>query len=94
MFQVFLVVFFPFIIFFSLLFCFAYAQPWLDRLQTEKMESTSINISNSNSASFTLPPASSLNVSGVDDETVDIRASKQLLSISYPAYIPDLMVLQ
>lgn len=52
----------------------------LDRLQTENMDSTSINISNSSSASFTLPPASSLNVSGVDGETVDIRASKQLLS--------------
>lgn len=60
------------------------------------MESTSINISNSSSASFTLPPASSLNVSGVDGETVDIRASKQLLSnyIWYPAYLPDLMVLE
>lgn len=58
------------------------------------MDSTSINISNSSSASFTLPPASSLNVSGVDGEIVDIRASKQLLSncIWYPAYIPDLMV--
>lgn len=58
------------------------------------MDSTSINISNSSSASFTLPPASSLNVSGVDGEIVDIRASKQLLSNSiwYPAYIPDLMV--
>ncbi|XP_048173025.1 polycystic kidney disease protein 1-like 2 isoform X3 [Corvus hawaiiensis] len=49
------------------------ATMYMHRLQTEKMESTSINISNSNSASFTLPPASSLNVSGVDDETVDIR---------------------
>lgn len=58
------------------------------------MDSTSINITNSSSASFTLPPASSLNVSGVDGEIVDIRASKQLLSNSiwYPDYIPDLMV--
>ncbi|NXM44562.1 PK1L2 protein, partial [Gymnorhina tibicen] len=50
------------------------ATMYMHRLQTEKMESTSINISNSSSASFTLPPVSSLNVSGVDDETVDIRA--------------------
>ncbi|NWZ62626.1 PK1L2 protein, partial [Acrocephalus arundinaceus] len=56
------------------------ATMYMHRLQTENMDSTSINISNSSSASFTLPPASSLNVSGVDDETVDIRASKQLLS--------------
>ncbi|XP_063267148.1 polycystin-1-like protein 2 [Prinia subflava] len=46
---------------------------YMHRLQTENMDGTSINISNSSSASFTLPPASSLNVSGVDDETVDIR---------------------
>lgn len=60
------------------------------------MDSTSINISNSSSASFTLPSASSLNISGVDGETVDIRASNQLLSDSiwFPAYIPDLMVLE
>nr|XP_021396719.1 polycystic kidney disease protein 1-like 2 [Lonchura striata domestica] len=49
------------------------ATMYMHRLQTENMDSTSINISNSSSASFTLPPASSLNVSGVDGETVDIR---------------------
>ncbi|NWW80638.1 PK1L2 protein, partial [Climacteris rufus] len=46
------------------------ATMYMHRLQTENMESTSINISNSSSASFTLPPASSLSVSGVDDETM------------------------
>uniref|UniRef100_U3JWH1 Polycystin 1 like 2/pseudo n=1 Tax=Ficedula albicollis TaxID=59894 RepID=U3JWH1_FICAL len=49
------------------------ATMYMHRLQTENMDSTSINISSSSSASFTLPPASSLNVSGVDGETVDIR---------------------
>ncbi|XP_009573889.1 PREDICTED: LOW QUALITY PROTEIN: polycystic kidney disease protein 1-like 2 [Fulmarus glacialis] len=49
------------------------ATMYIHRLQTENMDGTSINISNSSSASFTLPPASSLSVSGVDDETVDIR---------------------
>ncbi|XP_071612747.1 polycystin-1-like protein 3 [Heliangelus exortis] len=50
------------------------ATMYIHRLQTETMDNgTSINISNSSSASFTLPPASSLSVSGVDDETVDIR---------------------
>ncbi|XP_067158982.1 polycystin-1-like protein 3 [Apteryx mantelli] len=49
------------------------ATMYINRLQTESMDGTSINISNSSSASFTLPPASSLSVSGVDDETVDIR---------------------
>ncbi|XP_030083568.2 polycystic kidney disease protein 1-like 2 [Serinus canaria] len=49
------------------------ATMYMHRLQTENMDSTSINISNSSSASFTLPPASSLNISGVDGETVDIR---------------------
>ncbi|NXA58386.1 PK1L2 protein, partial [Mohoua ochrocephala] len=62
------------------------ATMYMHRLQTEKMESTSINISNSSSASFTLPPASSLNVSGVDDETVDIRASKQLFFAMNPFF--------
>ncbi|NXL57930.1 PK1L2 protein, partial [Chordeiles acutipennis] len=52
------------------------ATMYIHRLQTENMDGTSINISNSSSASFTLPSASSLSVSGVDDETVDIRASK------------------
>ncbi|XP_039577471.1 polycystic kidney disease protein 1-like 2 [Passer montanus] len=49
------------------------ATMYMHRLQTENMDSTSINISNSSSASFTLPPASSLNISGADGETVDIR---------------------
>ncbi|XP_039236742.1 polycystic kidney disease protein 1-like 2 [Pipra filicauda] len=49
------------------------ATMYTHRLQTENMDGTSINISNSSSASFTLPPASSLSVSGLDDETVDIR---------------------
>ncbi|NXA35063.1 PK1L2 protein, partial [Eudromia elegans] len=56
------------------------ATMYINRLQTESMDRTSINISNSSSASFTLPPASSLSVSGVDDETVDIRASEQLFA--------------
>ncbi|NXM88594.1 PK1L2 protein, partial [Oenanthe oenanthe] len=46
------------------------ATMYMHRLQTENMDSTSINISNSSSASFTLPPSSSLNVSGLDDETM------------------------
>ncbi|NXJ01486.1 PK1L2 protein, partial [Psophia crepitans] len=50
------------------------ATMYIHRLQTENMDGTSINVSSSSSASFTLPPASSLGVSGVDDETVDIRA--------------------
>ncbi|NWX62719.1 PK1L2 protein, partial [Promerops cafer] len=58
------------------------ATMYIHRLQTENMDSTSVNISNSSSASFTLPPASSLNVSGVDGETVDIRASKQMVSFA------------
>ncbi|NXG73156.1 PK1L2 protein, partial [Baryphthengus martii] len=62
------------------------ATMYIHRLQTENMDGTSINISNSSSASFTLPPASSLSVSGVDDETVDIRASKQLLSDSMVSF--------
>ncbi|NXG55348.1 PK1L2 protein, partial [Hemiprocne comata] len=64
------------------------ATMYIHRLQTENMDGTSINISNSSSASFTLPPVSSLNVSGVDDDTVDIRASKQLLSDSIFAVNP------
>ncbi|NWH66986.1 PK1L2 protein, partial [Geococcyx californianus] len=54
------------------------ASLYIHRLQTENMDGTSINISNSSSASFTLPPASSLSVSGVDEGTVDIRASKMV----------------
>ncbi|NWS51862.1 PK1L2 protein, partial [Chunga burmeisteri] len=46
------------------------ATMYIQRLQTENMDSTSINISNSSSASFTLPPASALSVSGADDETM------------------------
>ncbi|XP_057257928.1 polycystic kidney disease protein 1-like 3 [Pezoporus wallicus] len=49
------------------------ATMYTHRLQTENMDRTSISISDSSSASFTLPSASSLSVSGVDDETVDIR---------------------
>ncbi|NWR27090.1 PK1L2 protein, partial [Tachuris rubrigastra] len=62
------------------------ATMYMHRLQTEHMDGTSINVSNSSSASFTLPPASSLSVSGLDDETVDIRASKQLLSDSMVSF--------
>uniref|UniRef100_A0A8C3LVU0 Polycystic kidney disease protein 1-like 2 n=1 Tax=Chrysolophus pictus TaxID=9089 RepID=A0A8C3LVU0_CHRPC len=54
-------------------FLFHLCPTGLDRLQTENMDGTSINISSSSSASFTLPTASSLGISGVDDETVDIR---------------------
>ncbi|NXO04337.1 PK1L2 protein, partial [Rhinopomastus cyanomelas] len=61
------------------------ATMYIHRLQTENMDGTSINISNSSSASFTLPPASSLSVSGVD-ETVDIRASKQLFCDSMVSF--------
>ncbi|XP_052543221.1 polycystic kidney disease protein 1-like 2 isoform X2 [Tympanuchus pallidicinctus] len=49
------------------------ATMYINRLQTENMDGTSINISTSSSASFTLPTASSLGISEVDDETVDIR---------------------
>ncbi|NXF29075.1 PK1L2 protein, partial [Nyctibius bracteatus] len=62
------------------------ATMYIHRLQTENVDGTSISISNSSSASFTLPPASSLSVSAVDDETVDIRASKQLLSDSMVSF--------
>ncbi|NXN15255.1 PK1L2 protein, partial [Indicator maculatus] len=55
------------------------ATMYIHRLQTENLDGTSINISNSSSATFTLPSTSSLSVSGLD-ETVDIRASKELLS--------------
>ncbi|NXK49451.1 PK1L2 protein, partial [Chauna torquata] len=46
------------------------ATMYINRLQTETMDRTSINISNSSSASFTLPTSSSLGVLGVDDETM------------------------
>ncbi|KFQ29483.1 Polycystic kidney disease protein 1-like 2, partial [Merops nubicus] len=56
------------------------ATMYIHRLQTENMDGTPINISTSSSASFTLPPASSLSVSGVDDETLDIRAMNPFFS--------------
>ncbi|NWI42071.1 PK1L2 protein, partial [Picathartes gymnocephalus] len=56
------------------------ATMYMHRLQTENMESTSINISNPSSATFTLPPASSLNVSEVDDETMVSFAMNPFLS--------------
>nr|XP_056718331.1 polycystic kidney disease protein 1-like 2 [Euleptes europaea] len=46
---------------------------YINRLQTDDVDSTSINISNSSAASFTLPSASSLSISEASDETVDIR---------------------
>ncbi|XP_062997536.1 polycystin-1-like protein 2 [Elgaria multicarinata webbii] len=49
------------------------AAMYINRLQTDDMDSTSINISNFSTASFTLPSASSLSISGDSDETVDIR---------------------
>ncbi|NXF84922.1 PK1L2 protein, partial [Eubucco bourcierii] len=61
------------------------ATMYIHRLQTENMGGTSIHISNSSSASFTLPSTSSLSVSGLD-ETVDIRASKELLSDSMVSF--------
>ncbi|NWS67405.1 PK1L2 protein, partial [Crotophaga sulcirostris] len=62
------------------------ASLYIHRLQTENMDGISINISNSSSASFTLPPASSLSVSGAEEETVAIRASKQFLSDSMVSF--------
>ncbi|NWI88929.1 PK1L2 protein, partial [Pitta sordida] len=62
------------------------ATMYMHRLQTENMDGTSINISSSSSASFTLPSSSSLSISGLDDETVDIRASKQLLCDSMVSF--------
>ncbi|NXS56995.1 PK1L2 protein, partial [Brachypteracias leptosomus] len=61
------------------------ATMYIHRLQAENMNGTSVSISNSSSASFTLPPASSLSVSGVDDETVDIRASKHFAMNPFPS---------
>ncbi|NXR09523.1 PK1L2 protein, partial [Semnornis frantzii] len=61
------------------------ATMYIHRLQTENMGGTSIHISNSSSASFTLPSTSSLSVSGLN-ETVDIRASKDLLSGSMVSF--------
>ncbi|XP_019360809.1 PREDICTED: polycystic kidney disease protein 1-like 2 [Gavialis gangeticus] len=46
---------------------------YINRLQTDSMDGTSIRVSSSTSASFTLPSASSLSVSGDDDDTLDIR---------------------
>ncbi|XP_063168976.1 polycystin-1-like protein 2 [Candoia aspera] len=49
------------------------AAMYINRLQTENVNGTAIKISNSSSATFTLPSASSLSISGDSDETVDIR---------------------
>ncbi|KAM6430104.1 polycystin-1-like protein 3 [Liasis olivaceus] len=49
------------------------ASMYINRLQTENVNSTAIKISNSSSAAFTLPSASSLSILGDSDETVDIR---------------------
>ncbi|KYO37872.1 hypothetical protein Y1Q_0010314 [Alligator mississippiensis] len=51
---------------------------YINRLQTDSMDGTSIRVSSYTSASFTLPSASSLSVSGDDDDTLDLRASDQL----------------
>ncbi|NXJ75146.1 PK1L2 protein, partial [Trogon melanurus] len=51
------------------------ATMYIQRLQTENMDGTSINISSSSSASFTLPPASSLSVSGVDETMVSFAVN-------------------
>ncbi|KAL7978824.1 hypothetical protein Chor_013313, partial [Crotalus horridus] len=64
------------------------AAMYINRLQTENVNSTAIKISDSSSAAFTLPSASSLSISGDSDETVDIRASphfyREILTIKYP----------
>ncbi|XP_060551059.1 polycystin-1-like protein 2 [Pantherophis guttatus] len=49
------------------------AAMYINRLQTENVNSTAIKISNSSSAAFTLPSASSLSILGDSDEMVDIR---------------------
>ncbi|KAM3828793.1 polycystin-1-like protein 3 [Vipera latastei] len=49
------------------------AAMYINRLQTENVNSTAIKISDSGSAAFMLPSASSLSISGDRDETVDIR---------------------
>ncbi|XP_054856225.1 polycystic kidney disease protein 1-like 2 [Eublepharis macularius] len=46
---------------------------YINRLQTDDVDSTSINVSNSSTASFTLPSASSLSISEAIHETVDVR---------------------
>ncbi|XP_077166400.1 polycystin-1-like protein 2 isoform X2 [Paroedura picta] len=46
---------------------------YINRLQTDDVDNASISISSPSSASFTLPSASSLSISGASDETVDIR---------------------
>ncbi|NXU90070.1 PK1L2 protein, partial [Xiphorhynchus elegans] len=51
------------------------ATMYMHRLQTENMDGTSINISNSSSASFTLPPASSLGVPGLDETMVSFAVN-------------------
>ncbi|NWI57222.1 PK1L2 protein, partial [Calyptomena viridis] len=56
------------------------ATMYMHRLQTENMDGTSINISNSTSASFTLPPASSLSISGLDETMVSFAMNPFLSS--------------
>ncbi|NWR62094.1 PK1L2 protein, partial [Bucorvus abyssinicus] len=51
------------------------ATMYIHRLQTENMDGASINIFNTSSASFTLPPASSLSVSGVDETMVSFAVN-------------------
>ncbi|XP_042294389.1 polycystic kidney disease protein 1-like 2 isoform X2 [Sceloporus undulatus] len=46
---------------------------YINRLQTDNIDSASISVSGSSSASFTLPSASSIRVLEESDETVDIR---------------------
>nr|XP_060644320.1 polycystin-1-like protein 2 [Anolis sagrei ordinatus] len=46
---------------------------YINRLQTDNVDGTSISISNSSSASFSLPSASSLSILEDSEETVDIR---------------------
>ncbi|ETE70234.1 Polycystic kidney disease protein 1-like 2, partial [Ophiophagus hannah] len=48
---------------------------YINRLQTENVNSTAIKISNSSSAAFTLPSASSLSISGDSDETIRLPRS-------------------
>ncbi|NXX48353.1 PK1L2 protein, partial [Tricholaema leucomelas] len=51
------------------------ATMYIHRLQTENMDGTSINISNSSTASFTLPSTSSLSVSGLDETMVSFAVN-------------------
>ncbi|KAH0619520.1 hypothetical protein JD844_000206 [Phrynosoma platyrhinos] len=61
---------------------------YINRLQTDNIDSTSIRVSDSSSASFTLPSASSLSVLEESDETVDIRASPSFFTVG-PKTTPD-----